>query len=390
MRVKEHIKLLLYKFVRQVFRIIFAPFPLQDQVFFLNFSGKCYADNPKYISLKLHELYPQYKQVWARYPGYHFETPDYIKVVNWGSFKMMHEMATSKVLVSSHWLRLWMPKKKNQYYIQTWHGGLGFKKIEEDIANELSRIEIAAGRYNARTIDLLISNSAWLTDIYHEAFWGYEGEIMECGYPKAEMFYKENGEKVREVKEKLGIPSDAKILLYAPTFRKGEQSDIELFKFDYKRTIKTLVGTTRDKRCFLLRLHPVLTQYSSELFINAPWFKDVSDYDDMQELTLATDLFLTDYSSGIFDFALSNKPGLLYTPDLNQYITERGLYFDLHGLPFPLCQTEDELITAIERFDIERYQEELNNFLHEVGLIRSQHSAEKIVERIREKIEANK
>ncbi|MCD8117252.1 MAG: CDP-glycerol glycerophosphotransferase family protein [Oscillospiraceae bacterium] len=377
---KNHVKVLLYKIVRFIFRILFAPFRLQDKVFFLNFSGKCYADNPKYISLKLHELYPQYKQVWAKYPGYSFETPNYIEVVNWGSLKMMYEMGTSKVWVSSHWLRLWMPKKKQQYFIETWHGGLGFKKIEGDIEDELTEREINTGKYNAELIDLLISNSAWLTAIYKRAFWGYNGEILECGYPKTDSFEKIAHEKYGEIREKLEIPRDVRIVMYAPTFR--NESETEIFRYDYSRVIAELEKKTGDKWIFLLRLHPLLSKLSSDLQVKKPWFRDVSDYDDMQELTLASDVFITDYSSGIFDFALTGRPGFLYAPDLEKYTEERGLYFDLRDLPFPLCQTEEELVTAVGLFNEISYQTQLEDFFAQTGLIRTQDSAERICKRI--------
>lgn len=387
MKLKEEAKIVIYPIIGNITKVVFGVFPLKKKIIFSAFSGKRYGDNPKYISEKLHELYPQYEQVWVRYKGYTLDCPDYVKVVKFGSFKMFYEACTSKIWIDSHMKRLWWPRKrKKQYYIETWHGGLGFKKIESDVANRLSKLEIITNKENMQMVDLLISNSKWLSSLYKRAFWNYSGQILECGYPKADILYKNNKELIKKLKAKLNL-QNKKVVLYAPTFR--ESKDTSIYKFNYKRILDTLEQKFGDSWVMLIRLHPLLIKQSEDIIkTSSNIVINVTDYPDMQELILLSDLFLTDYSSGIFDFAVLRRPAFLYAPDLDEYIKyERGVYMDLRSLPFPFACNEEELVSQIVSFKKDEYLDELNRFFAKTGLIETPKSAEIICKKIYEIME---
>ena len=88
-----------------------------------------------------------------------------------------------------------------------------------------------------------------------------------------------------------------------------------------------------------------------------------TDYPDMQELLATADVLITDYSSCMGDMCLMNKPVFLYTPDLADYIGERGFYWDIFSLPFPVAKNEKELIHNILEFDIDLYRRNVVKYL---------------------------
>ena len=95
--------------------------------------------------------------------------------------------------------------------------------------------------------------------------------------------------------------------------------------------------------------------------------EDVTDYPDIQELLAGADVVISDYSSCIFDFALSRRPAFLYAPDREKYETERGFYYPLSETPFPVVEGPDELAAAIKYFDEDEYAESLEEFFAAKG-----------------------
>ena len=112
---------------------------------------------------------------------------------------------------------------------------------------------------------------------------------------------------------------------------------------------------------------------------------DVSSFDDIQELLLIADVLLTDYSSLMFDFSITNKPCFLFVPDLIEYKSQdRGLYFDLEELPFHTSLNQTELEEEIREFDLNKYKHDLERFLNRVGSFEKGKASEQLVKRIDE------
>jgi len=354
--------------------------PLTNTVVFSNFSGKKYSDNPMYISEKLHELSPDTDIVWLRHKGYEFDTPDYVRVVDWPSKDMTCALATAKVWVDSHLKPAYVRKRKEQFYIETWHGGLGMKKIEGDADGEVSFKYRKDSLHNTAMADLFISNCAWLSAIYRRAF-GYKGQILECGYPKNDIFFNDHEAIAQKVREDLDA-SGRKIFLYAPTFRDTESP--EWLTLDLKK-VKDFLDENAMGGCdnwlVIYKMHPLTTDYRSVMSqYDSEGIKDATDYPNMQELILATDMYVTDYSSGIFDFAYLRRPGFLYASDVKAYVEqERGLYFDItKDLPFPFADTTEALLDQMRAFNDNDYQKAIDAYFEDMGMKETGHAADDI------------
>ena len=107
---------------------------------------------------------------------------------------------------------------------------------------------------------------------------------------------------------------------------------------------------------------------------------NVTDYPDMQELLCASDVLITDYSSCMGDMALMRKPIFLYTPDLDEYIKDRGFYWDIHSLPFPIAGTEEEFLQNIENFDLPDYIKGVESYFLKLGTYESKDSIKKTID----------
>lgn len=373
-----------------IFFYLFRIFPIQNKIVFSSFYGENYEGNPKYISDYLLEKRKDIKQVWINHTKRKFDLDPSIKIVKWGSINMIYEMATAKVWADSHIKPTWIKKRKKQLYIETWHGGLGMKKIEGDVGEKFANSIIKDIKHNSSIANLFISNSTHLTNIYKRAFW-YEGPILELGFPKNDIFYapKEKLDEIRtKVLNKLNIPLDKKVVLYAPTFRNEQKLDV--YDMDFEKLKKNLDAKFSEDFVVLFRLHPRMRSLSNDFGKLYKNIIDASYYDDMQELIIATDIFITDYSSGIFDFASLRRPGFLYAKDIEDYEKERGLYFDLHDMPFPLAQNNEELEKNIMKFDYDKYKSDLEKFFTKMGLKDNENSVKKISDVIEKYIDTGK
>ena len=364
-------------FVRRALFTLFSVCPLEKKVFFSNFSGKRYGDNPAYISEKLHERMPDCQIVWQRRTGYDFEVPDYVRLVKYGLVRAIFEMSTSSVWVDSHLKYDWIKKRKDQFFIETWHGGLGFKKIEGDVDNlEAVKLELKGVKSTVEMANLFISNSEWLTKIYRRAF-GYSGEIMECGFPRNDVFFTDNTQTVVKVKQFFQVKDNQKIILYAPTFRDVIHEDA--FAVDFQAIRDAIQKRFATDCVVLVRLHPVMMKLAPSFYEYNESVINATDYPVVQDLVLAADYMITDYSSTVFDFMLMRRPAFLFTADYETYSKERGFYHPLDYYPFPSAKNNQEMVQNIICFDDNEYQSKISSFIKETGLKETGHATEDIV-----------
>ena len=384
-----------YQFVYYCFRIygvlfsilciLMRVFPIKNKIVCCNMKGKRYGDNPKYIADEIIRRGLDYEIVWLLNEKEDEELPTEIRRASHNPFSMAYELATAKVWIDSNTKQYGTLKRKNQIYIQTWHGSYGLKKVYGDIPEKITSIDSDTMQYNSKITDLMISNSRQTTEIYQRAFW-YKGNILECGSPRNDIFFVDAGrfrEKVQAHFEIVG----KKIALYAPTFRKNFATDV--FRLDYRRLQQILQKRYSGEWVILIRLHPnniadaeTFIEYKNDI-INA------TDYSVMQELLVASDVLITDYSSCMFDFVTTGKTCFLYATDVEAYREERDYYFDLKELPFPLAQNNDEMEENILNFDEEKYQKELNQLFEKVGLCESGNASGQVVDYIQNWMKGN-
>ena len=358
---------------------LFSFLPIKkNKILFFSYYGNQYGCNPKYISQYLVKKNLGYKVIWA------FTKPEKynisgIKKVKYYSFRFFYELCTSKVIITNYRMITLFKKRKCQLYIQTWHSSLRLKTIEQDAIANLPSYYIKMAQQDSRYIDCLISGCKFSTDIFKSSFW-YNGLILECGTPRNDLFFSNELNLKIKITEEYNIPQTNKLILYAPTFR--QSYNLEYYNIDYIRLKDALHNRFGDEWAILVRLHPHLRQYSQQL-LHGKQTVDVTNYDDIQELLAVSDILISDYSSLIFDFALTKRPCFLYVPDLNEYIQkERALYFDIKQLPFIKASSNNDLLSAISTFDEKKYLSELTAFNNNIGSYENGNACERIIEYI--------
>lgn len=357
--------------------------PVQsNKVVFSSFGGKGFGDNPKAIALELLKTDPTLDLVWlTRDPD--LKLPEGIRPCRFGTPQAVRELSTAKVWVDNsrggaHY------KKKGQFYLQTWHG-FALKCIEASAKN-LPQHYVEQAKADSRRIDLLISGSAFMTERYRRDFW-YNGEIAAFGSPRNDVFFHptDAGEKVRAF---FGLSADTNLLLYAPTFR--DDGSAAAYGLDAEGALKACETRFGGKWSALLRLHPNAAALSKDLFAyDGQRLIDATSYPDMAELLLAANLLITDYSSSMFDYALSGKPCIQFATDLAAYQKGRDFYFPLNSLPFPLAQSNEELVSLLQTLDLQDCQRKWQDFAARQGFCEDGRASQRCAQWILDKMKGN-
>lgn len=338
--------------------------PVQrNKVLVVSFYGRGYGDNPKYIAEELLRR-GGCRIIWAVKSEKEKDSlPAGVKACRYDSVAYIYHTVTAGVWVDNC-RRFFQYKKKGQSYLQTWHG-VPLKRIERDVEDKLEPGYVQAAIRDSAAMDLLLSDGTYATNIYKTAFW-YEGEIAEWGAPRNDIILKGSAEVSQKVRAFYGFAPEKKLALYAPTFRSDHSLDA--YSLDAEGVAKACAARFGGDWAVLCRLHPNVASRSAELFAyDGKTIVDATMYPDMQELLVAADLVISDYSSLMFDFALSMKPCLQFATDIEAYKGDRDFYLPLDGLPFPLCKSNAELIGQLQEFDAAAYDGKLQQFFRETG-----------------------
>lgn len=345
-----------------------------------NFNGKGFGDSPKYIALEIIRQKLPYELYWVIKEKKTI-IPKEIKTVRLGSIKEAYIYATSSIIISNNKLRLPFKKKKEQYYIQTWHGAFPLKLIEQEAEALLSKRYIKHSKENSAITDVMLSGSRMESEVMRKSFW-YSGEIFECGVPRDDIYFNQNKSSIEQLKLKYNLPLNVKIAVYAPTFRDNGQIDV--YNIDLKKCLYALENKTDQEWIFIVRLHPNIS-FRDDIFIYNNKIINGSQYADSQELFVIADFLITDYSSVMMDFGLMQKPVILYFPDFEEYQKGRGLrpIFDI--LPFPCGYTNEDLCRIIQKFDQHEYLKTLDSFIKNYYKNYSDgHASERVTKRIKD------
>lgn len=325
------------------------------KIFLFSFNGDKYACNQRYLTEYILKQKKYFTIVWV----YKKECtknviPDSCIKVKKYSFSYFYHFYTSRFISTNMRILCFdlLNKRKNQFYIQTWHSSARQKKIEKDAVNRLSKIYINDAKRDSKMIDLMISGCDFSTNIFKNSFW-YNGDILKIGTMRNDVLFNCTIEKRNEIKIKYGINYHENMLLYAPTFRNDKNYDYHL---DFDMLTKTLKKVFGGKWIIAIKQHPNVKQKlrQNEFVI------DLTYAEDIQELFLISDILITDYSSVIFDFMLLKRPFFIFAPDLSTY--DRDLYFSYHDLPSPLCSNMSDLENAINNFSLSSFQKKLIEF----------------------------
>jgi CDP-glycerol glycerophosphotransferase len=236
-------------------------------------------------------------------------------------------------------------------------------------------------------IDYWLSNSDWYDKTLPTGSL-YEGKTLRSGSPRCDILVNNIPKARAKIRQQYNLPQNAKILMYAPTFRGGSQGTDRTIAAsqgfpDYKRLKQSFEARFGGEWYIFLRLHPQLVARNLDICIDNSAIVDISRADDMYEILAGCDAFMTDYSSAAFDAAVMRIPIFLYADDYAEYEGERGkLLWDLRKLPFPLALTNDELEKQILDFNEITYQEKLEQLFQDTGMIEDGQAAQRVVDEI--------
>jgi len=355
--------------------------PLNSDLFYYcSFHGQ-YNDSPRYLSEALHQKFPKATMVWEITDKCNEIIPNYVIAVCPNSVRAVWLRCRSCLIVDNYmgwyygyankgslrYLIFHALKKQKQFNLCTWHG-TALKKINLD--------EPSQKAYNDfyTSADLLACGNHYMEQLYKRINYNRIPIIMS-GMPRNDMLFQDRAKIRMKLCNKLGLPTDKKILLYAPTFR----NNIEWSGFQQMNELDFTYLLSKFSKCFggnwifVFRLHDSVLQRTDmnkvlEKGNGILYSGNIGD--DMAEYLVVSDALLTDYSSSFFDYILTKRPCFLYCPDRKKYgDVERGFYMDLDKLPFSISETPDELYRNIDMFSIEEYMQKNNKFLKKIGNI---------------------
>lgn len=363
----------------------FRKLPIHPKrIMFESLWSKQFNCNPRYFYEYINENYPEYECIWSFDDEHKHITGDGIRVRKY-SLEYYYYLATSKYFMDNANFENEFIKRDGQIYIQTMHG-TPLKSFGLDIPTEfVTKKEQEEFIARCARWDYLLVQSDYVSSLTKRCF-EYDGNILEVGYPRNDILYSKDNEKdIRELKQKLNIPLDKKVILYAPTWRLRNT-------FDLMIDLKSFKENLSDEYVLLLRMHHFAGKGLDELENNG-FVYDFSKYGSMEELYLVSDILITDYSSAMFDYAILDRPIILFTYDKDEYIDSiRGIYFDLEEYkPGPIVYTYKELediLINIEEID-EEYKKYRHKFQEKFNQFECGNSSEKIFKEVFKNDEGN-
>lgn len=378
----------------------------KKQWLFSSFSG-AYSDNPKALSEVVHRMYPDIKIIWALRENELLSCPEYVKSVEIYSEEYYQYRNSSGVIIDNVWgdsikrlysnrhiynlksrISLFLIKRKNQKVYSLWHG-TPLKKIDRD---QFGNEDICGIIRN--DIKLFVGNEHTTKIMKWNTF--ERIPIMNIGMSRNDILFSDDD--VNLIKTRLKLPTNKKVVLFAPTFR-NDGKDVE-GKNIQRSGLNQISGIIFDelfaslkKRfggewIFVCRFHYHVSNLVDwdELENKYPGkVVNGNNSSDMAEYLKCTDVLITDASSSMFDFALTYKPCFLFFPDIDNYLNkERGTYIDPYSLPFKTSKSFKALVEDIEMFDYERYKFQVDKLLSNLGNTDDGHASERIAKYIYE------
>jgi CDP-glycerol glycerophosphotransferase len=282
-------------------------------------------------------------------------------VVLYGTHEYLQAYATSKFWIVNCRIPYRVVKKKGQVFVQCWHG-TPLKKMGFDVETyahpRMSKSDLRyAYSIEARSLDYFISPSPYASKCFISSFNLKKEKVLELGYPRNDALSQKHldFDLIKKLKQSLNISVHETVVLYAPTWRDNSFcNERHSHILNNPLDNEDFLSKFSDDVVFLYRGH-----YFTELQNETSRFIDVTNYNNINDLFLISDLLVTDYSSVFFDYSLLNKPILFFMYDRNEYESKiRGMYLDLDNtLPgkisyLPSSLADDILISLNKKTDL--------------------------------------
>lgn len=368
---KWFIKLFIIYSLQVVLRVFYI-FPIKkNRILFSANGGASYLCNPKYIFEALYEKWGgSLEYIWCIKDKTKIPKKYKIKIVKPLSLRHLYYLMTSRVVIANVGIEPFVPPRNDRIFINTWHGGGAYKKGGLS-ATYYSKAHMhyfkAIRNLRAKSTTYLISSNRRFSEIFEYEFRLEPKKILPIGMPRNDVFFtsQSNQNKFRtRICNQYKIAADSFIILYAPTYR-GHESHAN--RVDWTIDTDAIVKAAKDRFgkeiVVLYRCH--FNVFNKRQ--NVSHSIDVSEYPDMQELLASVDFLISDYSSLIWDFAMTSKPGFLYTPDLEEYCSVTKLHTPIEQWQYPYSRSTEELCNQIRNYDPSKALDKINAHLKLLG-----------------------
>ena len=350
-----------------------------DLAYFQSYTGQTATDSPLAIHRELRRLRPDIRTRWlVEHPG--VPLPEGAEPVLWHSREWYRTLATARWIVTNIEQELWFRRKPGQEMLQTFHGapgkamGLGLWRSNGLTPRRIERL-LDAGPRNWTG---LLSPSPELTRHYREQF-GYDGPVLDEGYPRDDVLVGPDAGEVRaRARRALGIRDDQVAVLYAPTWRDRLATNYRRARMHDDFDPAAAAAALGDRYVILLRGH----RFHRDRDAFGAGVLDVTAYPEVNDLILAADAAVLDYSSIRFDVALTPSPMVFCVPDLEDYAGGRGFLYDyLDSAPGPRVATTEEVVACLRDLPAltAEYAEARRDFHERYNSHQDGHAAERVV-----------
>jgi len=360
--------------------------PLREAVFYESFGGRQFSDSPKAIHEELLRRGVPFDAQDVSVRDGQANVPGTLRPAALNSTEWHEALATYKYIVTNSHLPQWFTRRDGQVVVQTWHGtplkqiGFDVTDIRHADRNYLSRVAKETPNWT-----FLVSPNTFSTPILKRAF-RYDGELLESGYPRNDLLFRDDPELLADIRRRLGLPAGKRVVLYAPTWRDDEFYGQGRYRMRMHLNLAAARRKLGDDHVLLVRRHPNVVDPIPD--DGSGFALDVSTYPDTAELLAITDVLITDYSSVMFDFANTGRPILFFTYDLEHYRdTLRGFYFDFENeAPGPLLSTSDEVIGMLAdiRYDPGAFADQRKEFQRRFCDLDDGHATGRVVDHMLE------
>jgi CDP-glycerol glycerophosphotransferase len=369
-KVKRNINEFSHYFSKVLFKLVlhvFWIFPVHNnRVTLMNELSFTYGDSMKYLDIYIRKNKPgKYEIVYPIKEGRDCPNNGEI-VVEPMTIKYFRHVLSSKVIITNAGGVSYLPLRKKQIIINTWHGGGPYKKTGTAVYN--TKWYRKEALMNARNIKYILSSCEYFSKYEAKTMLFKDKQCICSGTPRNDVFFTDNEILRKKVFYYCGMEINQKLVVFAPTYRSNLSDytgkfEASIIDIDYISVLEALKKRFGGEWRFAVRLHPKLNdiELADTSIIN------LTEYPDMQELLYAADIVITDYSSLMWDFSLSYKPCLLYAPDIEEYERNRGFYMPVDKWPYPLAYSNDELVNNILNFDNEKYVKDVKKHHIESG-----------------------
>lgn len=315
--------------------------PDDKLILFNSFAGRKYDDSPKaiYEAMRIDARFKDYHFVWAFHQPEQFTVKGAKKIKTDGLNYFITALKSRVWVTNSSVERGLNFKGKNTFYLNTWHGS-PIKKMGSDIAKDNQSF----GAKGKNKTDVMNTQSEFEAAIFSKCFGIPRKHFLEVGLPRNDELADYAEERRNKIRKKFRIPADKSVILYCPTFREYEKDEnlgvILAPPIDLKKWQSKLGG----RFVLLFRAHYEVSKVMD--IEESDFVKNVTDYPSLNELMIASDILISDYSSIFFDYSIMDKPMLHFTYDYDIYEEKRGMYFDIRDY-LSGASNEDELLRII-------------------------------------------